>query len=543
MAKATYNKATCDVMLGKTVFDHADALDLALPTTCGRQGQCHECIVEVEEGMDCLSKRTDSEKFLKGNYRLACQAVVTGETVDLKLAPLHQRPRILSASREKASEFDPIVTRTGDVVYYDGEEIDTYRGHMYGLAMDLGTTTVVLALMDLETGRAVTVSAFENPQKFGGSDVMYRISYDRDFRGKLQRVIVQTINHEIMEMGRRLGFKRQEIYEIVVVGNSTMRDLLFKYDVQPIGQRPYRSTTEVDVLEGRRQSTAVTEKARALGLMTNTKALIYGLPLASGHVGADIAADLLAIDVEARDECFMLIDVGTNTEVVIGYQGRMMCASCPAGPAFEGGLVKYGMRGGDGAIESIHWADDRWAYNTIGDVPPMGLCGSGLIDLLADLRRREVMTPKGDFQDKQYELDIVPDHGITLSREDASNLAQAKAASYCGQYIVMRTFGVGPADIDKLYLAGGFANSLDVANAVAIGFLAPVPEERVVKIGNAAVHGAMEAMMSKRKRQVIDECLRKIEHIELETTPDFFEVFVEACQFKPMPTELVVNPG
>jgi uncharacterized 2Fe-2S/4Fe-4S cluster protein (DUF4445 family) len=173
----------------------------------------------------------------------------------------------------------------------------------------------------------------------------------------------------------------------------------------------------------------------------------------------------------------------------------------------------------------------------------MGLCGSGLIDLLADLRRREVMTPKGVFQDKQYELQIVPDHGITLSREDASNLAQAKAASYCGQYIVMRTFGVGPADIDKLYLAGGFANYLDVANAVAIGFLAPVPEERVVKIGNAAVHGAMEAMMSKRKRQMIDECLRKIEHIELETTPDFFEVFVEACQFKPMPAELVVNPG
>ena len=543
MAKAIYDKATCDVMPGKTVFDHADALDLALPATCGRQGQCHECIVVVEEGMGCLSKRTGSEDFLKDNYRLACQAVVASDATDLKLAPLRQSSRILSASREKASEFDPVVTRAGDVVHHDGVEIDTYRGHMYGIAMDLGTTTVVLALMDLETGRTVTVSSFENPQKFGGSDVMHRISYDRDFRGKLQGVIVQAINHEILEMGRHLGFKRREIYEIVVAGNSTMRDLLFKYDVQPIGQRPYRSTTEVDVLEGRRQSTAVTEKARALGLMINPKALVYGLPLASGHVGADTAADLLAIDVEARDECFMMIDVGTNTEVVIGYQGRTMCASCPAGPAFEGGLVKYGMRGGDGAIESIQWADDHWDYNTIGDVPPMGLCGSGLVDLLAELRRYELMSPKGVFQDQQHELQVVPDHGITLSREDASNLAQAKAASYCGQYIVMRTFGVEPADIDKLDLAGGFANYLDVANAVEIGFLAPVPEERVVKVGNAAVHGAMEALMSRRKRQVIDDYLRKIEHLELETTPDFFEIFVAACQFKPMPAELVVNPG
>ena len=147
------------------------------------------------------------------------------------------------------------------------------------------------------------------------------------------------------------------------------------------------------------------------------------------------------------------------------------------------------------------------------------------------------MTPKGVFADKAYELEIVPERGITFSREDASNLAQAKAANYCGQFIAMRAFGVGPADIDRLYLAGGFANYIDIRNAIEIGFLAPVAEDRIVKIGNAAAQGTREILLSRRRRESIESLVKGIEHIELETTPDFFEVFVEGCQFKPMPRE------
>jgi uncharacterized 2Fe-2S/4Fe-4S cluster protein (DUF4445 family) len=540
MPNVSHQKTECTSMIGRTIFDHADELALHIPTTCSRQGNCHECIVEVEEGMDMLNSPTTAEGFLRENFRLACQATVVDDSATVRFSPLRQKPRILSASREQATEFDPVVTRSGDTVCYDGEAIDTYRGHIYGLAIDLGTTTVVIALMDLETGKTVSVSALENPQRFGGSDVMHRISYDRtEHQGELQRTIVKAINQEIIDMAKRLAFKRQEIYEIVLVGNSTMRDMIFKLNVQPIGVRPYRSTIEVEFEEGKRTTTALTEQARSLGLIANKHAVVYGLPLVSGHVGADTAADLLAIDIEARDELFMLVDVGTNTEVVIGQGNRLMCASCPAGPAFEGGLVKYGMRGGEGAIESAAWVDDRWQCGVIGDVPARGICGSGFVDMLADLRRRDAMTPKGVFENKQYELQIVPEQGITLSREDASNLAQAKAASYCGQYIVMRTFGINPSDIDTLYLAGGFANYLDVEHAIEIGFLAPVPVERVDKVGNAAVHGAMEALMSRRKRQMIESRLADIEHIELETTPDFFEVFVEACQFKPMPQNLI----
>jgi uncharacterized 2Fe-2S/4Fe-4S cluster protein (DUF4445 family) len=244
----------------------------------------------------------------------------------------------------------------------------------------------------------------------------------------------------------------------------------------------------------------------------------------------------------SQDEVIMLVDIGTNTEVVVGHRGRMLTASCPAGPAFEGGLIKYGMPGCDGAIESMRIVNGNFEYHTIGDIAPQGVCGSGLIDLLAELRRNGQMTPKGVFSNKRFEMVLAADQGITFSREDASNLAQAKAANYSGQYILLREFGVQPAEITKLYLAGGFANYINVRNAIEIGFLAPVAEERIIKVGNASLQGAREVLLSQRKRRSIEELVKEIQHVELETTPDFFEVFVEGCQFKPMPEMLAPAP-
>ncbi len=531
---------TRELTPGKTVFDYADDLIVQVPTSCGRTGHCHECVVEIKKGMDALCPRTEAESFLKEEFRLACQAEIQDIEADVEFSPLRRTPKILTVSNEKAVELDPVVTRQGESVCYDGEVIDKFRGHIYGLAIDLGTTTVVMDLMDLETGESIHTSSFLNPQAFGGSDVMHRISYDGgEFRGELQKAIVSTVNREIEAMGESLGFVRQEIYEVVVVGNSTMRDILFKLDVQSIGQRPYKSTIEHEYLEGKRETTSLLQGTRRLGLRANPKAKAYGLSLIASHVGGDVAADLAAIDMEKQRDVVMLVDVGTNTEVVLGHAGRMMAASCPAGPAFEGGLIKYGMPGFEGAIESIRLGkDNHFDYQTIGDLEPQGICGSGLIDLLAELRRSDGMSPKGVFADKAYELTIVPDYGITFSREDASNLAQAKAANYCGQFIVMRNFGVDPSEISRLYLAGGFANYVDVPNAIEIGFLAPVPEDRIVKVGNAALQGAREVLLSRRRREAIERLVKEIEHIELETTPDFFEVFVEACQFKPMPEKL-----
>ena len=524
---------------GKTVFDYADELAVQVPTSCFRTGQCHECIVEIRQGMAALRSRNEAESFLRENYRLACQAVVVDPDVDIQFSPLRRKPKILSLTQEKPLEVNPIVTRQGDTVCYDGEVIDTYRGHIFGLAIDLGTTTVVIDLVDLETGESVSVNSIENPQRFGGSDVMHRISYDNMFAGELRKAVINALNHEITEMGNRLGFVRQEIYEIVVAGNSTMRDIFFKLNVQSIGQKPYKSLIEHSYLGGELETTSLIEKTRRLGIRANPKAKVYGLPLVASHVGADVAADLVAIDMEAQEKVVMLVDVGTNTEVVVGCAGRLITASCPAGPAFEGGGIKYGMPGYEGAIESIRWRNGHISYDTIGGTEPQGICGSGLIDLLAELRRHNEMTTKGVFADrKQYEMTVVPEYDITLSREDISNLAQAKAANYCGQFIVMRKLGIDPADVNLLYLAGGFANYVDVRNAIEIGFLAPVHADRIVKVGNAAVQGAREVLLSRKRRESIEHLVKKIEHVELETTPDFFEVFVEGCQFKPMPMKL-----
>ena len=198
------------------------------------------------------------------------------------------------------------------------------------------------------------------------------------------------------------------------------------------------------------------------------------------------------------------------------------------------GGVRYGMPGYPGAIEAIRIEGDRFTCATIGDLPAQGICGSGLVDLVAELRRHGRMTEKGVFHNKQYVLTIDDEQGITFSREDASILAQAKAANTCGQFISMRHFGVRPEEIDRLYLAGGFANYVNAENAIEIGFLAPVAEERIVKIGNAALQGARETLLSQKLRRSLEQDVRDIEHIELETTPDFFDVFVDGCQFKPI---------
>jgi len=540
MATISCEGKSCVGSHGESLFECADVLTIQLPSSCGRKGTCHECIVEVAEGQNALNSRTPAEFFLRDQSRLACQAKIENSKIGIRFAPFRRHSKILTANQERSLQPDPQVTRRGDEVYYGQEPIDRYRGHLYGVAMDLGTTTVVCDLVDLETGSSLCLSSFDNPQRFGGSDIMNRISYDGGrFHGELHKAIIHALNHEIREICQKMGVNREEVYEIVVAGNSTMRDLFFDIDVQSIGQKPYKSVIELEMLAGKRHGTVLVEKAAKLGIQIHSKARIYGMPLIASHVGADTVADLIAMDMDSQQDVVMVVDVGTNTEVVVGHAGRMLIASCPAGPAFEGGAVKFGMPGCDGAIESFSWKDREFTYQTIGGAAPQGICGSGLIDLLAQLRRHGLMTPKGVFADKKYILDIVPEYGITFSREDASYLAQAKAANYCGQYILMREFGVNPADIQTLYLAGGFANYIDVANAIEIGFLAPVPQERIVKIGNASVQGAREILLSKSRRDSIQELFKHIAHIELETTPDFFELFVEGCQFKPMPNEIV----
>ncbi len=534
-------------MVGKTIFDYADQLEIELATSCLRSGECHECVVEITRGMEALAERTEEEQYLRGAYRLACQARVVRASPAVSFAPLRRRPRIVEDSSfrpGRAVDFRPAVTRDGAQVMYEERVVDRYRRSICGLAIDLGTTTVVVELVDLETAATLAVASFENPQQFGGSDVMHRISYEArpGVAGELRKAVVAAINQATRDMCREAGRRPPTIYEIVVAGNSTMRDLLFGLSVQSIGVMPYKSLIEHDYLAGQRPHTGIWAESRSLGLRANRQARVYGIPLLASHVGADAVAclDTVRLGEDGRTE--MLVDMGTNTEVILSHEGRMWAASCPAGPAFEGGLISYGMRAYEGAIESVRLSSDATAssYETIGAQPAVGICGSGLVDILAELRRVGVMNRLGAFvrNPKQFSVEILPERGITFSRQDASNLAQAKAANYCGQYIVMRTAGVEPADLDRLYLAGGFATYLNVDNAIDIGLIPPVATDRVVKVGNAAVEGARALLLSTRKRRWAEALAEQVTHIELETTPDFFDIFVEGCQLKPMPSTL-----
>ena len=525
---------------GNTIFEYADSLSVRVPTSCGRTGECHECIVEIKRGIESLNDLTPEESFLRDNYRLACRAIVEDVYSDVEFATLRRQPRILSTGIKRPIEQEPRVVRQGTVVSIDGEPVDKYRGVMLGLAGDIGTTTVVLNLVDLESGDILQTSSFENPQRFGGADVMNRISYDGGkFQGELQQVMLSSINFEVGSMTRASGVHRRQIYDVVLVGNTTMRDILFGVNVQTVGQKPYKSSVQKDFEDGLRHTTSLDTDAQSLGLRVFPKARVYSGPLIGSHVGTDVSADLLAIAMDESEDPVMLVDIGTNTEVIIGNKDGMFAASCPAGPAFEGGQVTYGMPGYDGAVETVTIVEGKARISTIGGASVEGICGSGLVDLLAELRRSGLMDELGVFADGSNSYTFAPERQMELYRSDISALAQAKSANYSGQYIALRRFGKPIDRIARMYLAGGFANYVNEQNAISIGFIANFPNEKIEKAGNASLEGATLMLNSMGMRSTIENLVKNVKHIELETTPDFFDIFVEGCMFKPMPEDIL----
>jgi uncharacterized 2Fe-2S/4Fe-4S cluster protein (DUF4445 family) len=420
----------------------------------------------------------------------------------------------------------------------DGVEVDRRAGPLHGLAMDLGTTTVVLRLLNLESGEVIADASFENPQRFGGSDVMARIHYDgSEHTHLLQRTLAGYLRHTIEEM----PVDPQTIYELVVAGNSTMRDLFFGLDVHSIGQSPYQSITELELASGRREGTSLTESARRLGLPLHPKARAYGLPIISGHVGADAAACMLAIDLENEDRLVALMDIGTNTELIIGNRHKILAASCPAGPAFEGGRISCGMPGLTGAIEGVTiQPDGSMRLDVIGGGLAEGICGSGLVDLLAELRRVGRINPLGRFESGEDHIVLTAGgpRPIGLTEGDINELAQAKGANVAGLQILSRNFGVRYSDVDVFYMAGGFGRHLNVTSARRIGLIPDIPDEKLLQVANASIEGASIALLSQSKRRRLESLVRRVTHCRLETDPHFFDYFVEGCQLRPLNHEL-----
>ena len=292
MSPLHYGDRKLDLVPGRTVFDYADDLQVRVPTSCRRSGECHECIVQIVRGGEALTAATQTEEFLREGYRLACQAQVLDADATIEFALLRRRPRILTQTVRRHAPVEPLTRLQGANVVFDGSTIDTYRGGIYGLAVDLGTTTVALNLVDLENGVVLHTASFENPQRFGGSDIMRRISYDGGpYRGELHSSVISGLNYEIRELSRLTGVPRRQIYEVVIVGNAAMRDLFFGLDIQSIGEKPYQSATQLEMERGERADTVLNFQARDLGLRVHPAANVYGGPLIGCHVGADVAAD------------------------------------------------------------------------------------------------------------------------------------------------------------------------------------------------------------------------------------------------------------
>ncbi|MGA2747458.1 MAG: ASKHA domain-containing protein [Verrucomicrobiota bacterium] len=535
-----FNDRQTEAAPGASLFDCAEALGIKVPTSCRKQGKCKECLVEVTGGHQCLSPKTPEEGHLKDNFRLSCRCRIAAQSGAVRCHTLRrgemriEQRAVHLPGGGQSLPLDPAVTRDGDRILLDGVEIDCATGPILGLAMDLGTTTVVLRLLNLETGRIVAGASFENPQRFGGSDVMARIQFDTDDGSQLlQRTLAGYITRAIEDF----PVDPKSIYEMTVVGNSTMRDLFFRLDVYSIGQSPYRSITELDVAAGRRATTSLTESAGRLGLPLHQRARVYGLPIISGHVGADAAACMLAVDLAHEERIVALMDIGTNTEVILGNRRKILAASCPAGPAFEGGKISAGMPALPGAIEKIQIRrDGAMRAQVIGGGPAQGICGSGLVDLLSQLLRAGRMNARGRFERGAGPilLDVPSQEPIHFSESDVSELAQAKGATVAGLRIIFHNYGIRFDEVDRFYLAGGFGRHLNAAAAKRIGLIPDIPAGKILQVGNAAIEGACLALLSRSKRAELECLVRGVTHCRLETHPDFFNYFVQGCQFQPL---------
>jgi len=506
-----------------TILDHAKKAGVEMAAECGGMGRCGRCVVRIEKGGELLSERTAAERehALGANERLACQARVVSTAGDLRVfIKDFGEYSVLSESIATATELDPFVRRAGDrVVRASGADLGPYEGRILGLAVDVGTTTLVTEVVDLETGETVGKAARKNPQIAFGNDVISRIGHTmehEDGLAELQRTVVDGLNEDLRGMERQAGPICRHIYDAVGVGNSTMRSIFMGQTVESLGVIPFEAANREPV----------TRRAADLGLAAHPEASVYGPALIGGHAGADALADVLASGMHESSEVNLLIDIGTNGEVVIGNRERLMTCSCAAGGAYEGATVRSGTGAIEGAITNVTLTDGKVSYETIGGKPPVGICGSGLIDLLAELLRTGTMSRKA-----KIDGDFFVTGDIGINQEDIYQLITAKAGLRADQDLLIQYYGTTLAGVERIYLAGGFGSFIRPQSAVAIGLLPPAVD-KVVRLGNAALAGARQMLISQAMRHTAEEVVARIEHAKPnELEPEFAYLVAERMYF------------
>jgi uncharacterized 2Fe-2S/4Fe-4S cluster protein (DUF4445 family) len=440
----------------------------------------------------------------------------------------------------------------GEVIRVEPGFSDT----LVGLAVDVGTTTIAGHLCDLQTGEILCTADAMNPQVSFGEDIMSRMSYVNDREtglDELHKAVIEALNKLARSAAREAHMKASQISDLVIVGNTTMHHLLLGIDTQPLSQAPYVPALH-DPLD---------VKARDIGLTAvMAGAYIHLLPIVASFVGADHMAAILAEAPHEQDETWLLIDVGTNAELVLGNRERLICTSTPTGPAFEGAHVECGMRAADGAIERIEIdpATLELHYRIIGhpdwlpgadDTPKVrGICGSGIIDGVAELFRSGIAGPDGRLREVDsprlrrngggnptafvvaYEHETTIGREIAITQDDVRQIQLAKAPLYVASHYLLKAFGLERPD--RILLAGGFGTRIDPAKAMLIGMLPDCPLDRVHAVGNSAGDGARIALLNRHKRREAAELLKRIQRIELPAQPDFQDQFMLALHFPHM---------
>jgi len=406
----------------------------------------------------------------------------------------------------------------------------SYEGQILGIAVDVGTTTVVLQLVDLETGAILATSACKNPQDLYGEDVISRIGYadqHHDGLNRLQQTVVEAVNRLLFDMEKNTGNGlRSHVYEAVVVGNPTMRDLFFGLDVHSLGVSPFepQGTSPIHV------------KAKDIGLRIGPGAMAYGAPLVGGQVGADCLADILACNLHHMDKPAMIVDIGTNGEVAVGNKERILAASNAAGGAFEGATVSCGSGATEGAVTKIRIQGNAVRLETIGGARPLGVCGSGLIDLLAEMQREGIIDSKGRLAEPYRKMNIYPlpleGSVLRISQKDINELRLARAGLVINQKTLLRRYGLTADGLETIYLVGGFGHYVTIDNATTIGIL-PETRGHFAQIGNGALEGARQMLISRERRQEAEGLAGRIEHIRLFDEPNLLDMYVDELFLKP----------
>ena len=605
------------VSAGMTILEAARRTGVGLRSECGGRGVCGKCRVIVRD-QHAVSDITDVERKhlskveIECGYRLACQTrVLKDVSIMIPLESRLESIKILTSGFERIVNLDPMVRkvyvalskpsltdvkpdfeRLSDavgvveidydvlkilpnilhesnwsvtvVLYGDriiGVESGDTANEVYGLAVDIGTSKVVCHLMDLKRGETVGVGSMENPQVIHGEDIISRIAYaSSDSRNlhELQKLVIDCINNILNGLCGKYGVDSGRIYELLFVGNTAMHHIFLGIQPKYLALSPYTPAIK----------RPINVKAKDLSININPNGIVSTLPLIAGFVGSDAVADILATGIHEFDGNALLIDIGTNTEIVLGGRDGMICCSCASGPAFEGAHIKHGMKAVSGAIERVKISRGlEVEYSTVDGSKPRGLCGSAIIDVVAELFRHGVIDRQGRFNKNieaqrlrrgesgiefiiAWASETGVGYDITVTQKDIREVQLAKAAIYSGCSILMGKKGVTEKDIDRIFIAGAFGNYINPENAKVIGLIPDVPIEKIMFVGNAAIAGAKMVLLSKDLRMQAESILKLINYHELAADPNFNNEFMNALPIPhadinrfPSVKELIIHPN